>query len=85
MRRIKSSDNIVETDPEIERTLRILRRAQRQRRVEEQQQAATMAANDDTRPLKEFAAPTARGLQSGIARPEITATQFTIPPILLSR
>ena len=62
MRRTRSSDNIVETDPKIERTLRILRRAQRQRRVEEQQQAATMAANDDTRLLKEFAAPTVRGL-----------------------
>jgi len=40
-------------------------------------------AEEDNRPLKQYATPTARGLQSGIARPNLTAEHFTIPPHLL--
>ena len=43
-----------------------------------------MAARDENRPLKDYAAPNARGLRSGIARPTIEAGHFTIPPALLS-
>ena len=84
MRSTRRFGTLIEADPEIERTLHRRRRQLLQGAREPQQPVPIMAARDENRPLKDYAAPNARGLRSGIARPTIEAGHFTIPPALLS-
>ena len=84
MRRTQNLGKIVEADPEIEKTFRRRRKQQRKKRAEQSLQAPNMANNNENRTLKDYAAPNAQGLHSGIARPAIEANNFELKPSLLS-
>lgn len=43
-----------------------------------------MVANDKNKPLKDYVAPSARGLKSSFRRPMIDANNFELKPSLLS-
>ncbi len=71
-------------DPEIERTLRALRK---QQRLElKQKQAVAMADNQDNqnkRLLSDYAVPNVNGAQPSIVRPTVNANNFEIKPGLI--
>ena len=83
MQRTQHLGDLVESDPEIERTFRRRRKQQRRRRLGQSSQAQNMA-NPENRPLKDYAAPSARGLRSSITRPNVEANNFELKPALLS-
>jgi hypothetical protein len=47
-------------------------------------EATQMAENDENRPLKDFVAPKAIGIQLGYTVPNVTANNFELKPALLN-
>lgn len=79
----RSARDLLEIDPEIERTLLARRRLQFQRQ-QEANANPIMADQGENRPLREYAASRTRGLRSSIRRPPIEANNFEVKPGLLS-
>ena len=80
MRRSRSFGELTPFDPEIERTLRELRRA---RREAESSQSETMGDPQDNRTMREYAVPTLDGCAPSIRRPVIQANNFEIKPSII--
>ena len=78
MRRSQNLE-LIPYDPEIERTLRALRKALRSA----ESQSSTMAHDDANRPLKDFALPKATGIHIVITRPTVEANAFHLHPSLI--
>ena len=74
MRRSRSVEDL-NFDPEIERTLRQLRRNHKEKMAAEREV--------DNRALREFALPQATGRSAAIVKPTIAANNFEIKPALL--
>lgn len=78
--RERLNSDLVLFDPEIEKTLRDIRR---QRKLAEEVTESTSTMADSTRPLCDFVLPTISRLQSGIKLPPIDANNFEIKPFTI--
>ena len=75
------NDNNLNFDPEIDLTLRALRREQRQRR--ENQPNFNNMAQPERRTLEDFTMPDISGNFGGIVAPAITNNNFEIKPSII--
>ena len=82
MRRSRSEEAFP-LDPEIERTLKGLRRQQREKDKQEAEMANRPEQVADTRALREFALPKVTEVPAVIRKPTIDANNFEIKPAIL--
>ena len=82
MRRALSA-NLAPYDPEIERTLHRRLKLNRQTRLFTKIMEGEQVDQNIQRSLRDYAAPTVGGIQTGILQPAIQANNFEIKPALI--
>ncbi len=81
MTRTKSEEEVLDLDPEIDMTLRTIRRESRhQEQHQKILEALVMANNNQPRPLKAYGAPSIQGFQPSVIRPTVEANNFKLKP-----
>ena len=82
----RNSSELIQEDPEIERTFRNLRRTQRQRQSEMEnigEEVPVAAAAGQPMTMSDYARPNLTGAESSILRPTVAANNFEIKPNII--
>lgn len=82
MQRYDKLKVVLDTNPKIERIFRATRRLHGQQEADRELPAPIMVVDD--KPLKDYAAPSAKELRYNIIRPLSDANNFELKPSLLS-
>ncbi|KAJ9145618.1 hypothetical protein P3X46_027981 [Hevea brasiliensis] len=82
MTKIKLEEELLELDPEIDKTLRAIKRGKRHQKPEPAVfETPTMDTNIKPRPLRDYGTPTIQGFQSNVTRPTVEANNFELKPM----
>ena len=83
----RGAEELIDFDPEIERTLRRIRRERKEKMAvnegDEVMDIAPVQEHNNDRPLYEYARPLVTGLHSSIRRPTVQANNFEIKPAII--